>query len=442
MFFNYLKLAIRVLGRKKFFTAITLFGISFTLAILMLIVSVLETEVGKTKPITDKDKMVIASSLQLKKQFYDTLYVYDTIMVSGDMTIDTSFTTQEAGTNNSNNQYAFWFLEKYLDNVPNAEKHSFFSANNSYNAYVNNSKVEIDAIYADAGFWDVFDFDFLEGFGFGASSVEQGELVAVITTDLADRYFGRKSDVLGEEITMDGKTFKITGLVKPPGVSLLSAGIVVPHTLLPQVGRNNEDGFGGVMGVFVGANPDAVDLIKDDIKFLNSSIPIPPNMQQYYNEIIVSHSSFYEIYADSLLDMETPEESLKYMRWIMMALLSLFILLPTLNLINLNVSRILERSSEIGVRKAFGADRTVLLTQFIVENVVQTFIGGLIGLGLALLMMYLINDAKLMGDVILKVNYRFFIYSFLICILFGVVSGFLPAYRMSKLHVVSALKSK
>jgi len=125
-----------------------------------------------------------------------------------------------------------------------------------------------------------------------------------------------------------------------------------------------------------------------------------------------------------------------------MALLSLFILLPTLNLINLNVSRILERSSEIGVRKAFGADRTVLLTQFIVENVVQTFIGGLIGLGLALLMMYLINDAKLMGDVILKVNYRFFIYSFLICILFGVVSGFLPAYRMSKLHVVSALKSK
>jgi len=285
MFFNYLKLAIRVLGRKKFFTAITLFGISFTLAILMLIVSVLETEVGKTKPITDKDKMVIASSLQLKKQFYDTLYVYDTIMVSGDMTIDTSFTTQEAGTNNSNNQYAFWFLEKYLDNVPNAEKHSFFSANNSYNAYVNNSKVEIDAIYADAGFWDVFDFDFLEGFGFGASSVEQGELVAVITTDLADRYFGRKSDVIGEEITMDGKTFKITGLVKPPGVSLLSAGIVVPHTLLPQVGRNNEDGFGGFMGVFVGANPDAVDLIKDDIKFLNSSIPIPPNMQQYYNEI-------------------------------------------------------------------------------------------------------------------------------------------------------------
>ena len=127
----------------------------------MLIISVLETEVGNTKPISDKDKMVVASALQLKRQFYDTLYVYDTVMVSGEFTIDTSYTLNEAGTNNSNNQFAFWFLDKYLDDVPNAVEHTFFSANNSYNAYVNNSKVEIDAIYADAGFFDVFDFEFL-----------------------------------------------------------------------------------------------------------------------------------------------------------------------------------------------------------------------------------------------------------------------------------------
>ena len=57
MISNYFKLAFRVLGRKKFFTAITLFGISFTLAILMLIVSVLETEVGSTPPLTEKTKL-------------------------------------------------------------------------------------------------------------------------------------------------------------------------------------------------------------------------------------------------------------------------------------------------------------------------------------------------------------------------------------------------
>ena len=54
--------------------------------------------------------------------------------------------------------------------------------------------------------------------------------------------------------------------------------------------------------------------------------------------------------------------------------------LPAINLINLNLSRILERASEIGVRRAFGARRGTLLGQFLVENIVLTFVGGILGL--------------------------------------------------------------
>ena len=60
----------------------------------------------------------------------------------------------------------------------------------------------------------------------------------------------------------------------------------------------------------------------------------------------------------------------------------LVMLLPTLNLININVTRIMERSSEIGVRKAFGASSRTLVYQFIVENIILTLIGGII-LGMA-----------------------------------------------------------
>ena len=128
------------------------------------------------------------------------------------------------------------------------------------------------------------------------------------------------------------------------------------------------------------------------------------------------------------------------MKWVLIALFSFLIILPTLNLINLNVGRIMERSSEIGVRKAFGADQRTILIQFIIENIIQTFLGGIIGLGLAVLGIYLINDTRLMGDVVLKINYRFFSYSIIICLIFGLLSGLLPAYKMSKMHVVSALK--
>lgn len=443
MISNYFKLALRVLGRKKFFTAITLFGISFTLAILMLIVSVMETEVGSTKPLTKKDRIVILPNLQIKKMFYDTIYTVDTSMLDGIMKLDSSYKVEEAGQNNSNNEFAWSYLDRHLSDVPSAANYTFFNANSIFNAYVNNAKVEMNTIYTDHRFWEIFDFEFIEGFGFGASSVDQEEPVAVITTDLADDYFGRTKDVLGEEVELDGLSFKVVGVIRPPGISLLTSDIMVPHTLLKSVGRGEEVGFGGFMAIYEADNPKGIQKIKDDIAFINRSLEVHPSLQEYYNQVVVKPWSYHEIYAAQLLDMDdddTTSNSLSALKKIMLGLLGLFVLLPTLNLINLNVGRIFERSSEIGVRKAFGASQSNILGQFIIENVIQTLLGGIIGMGLAMLMIYLINDARLMGDIILKVNTKFFIYSIIITLIFGVLSGLLPAYRMSKLHVVNALK--
>jgi putative ABC transport system permease protein len=93
------------------------------------------------------------------------------------------------------------------------------------------------------------------------------------------------------------------------------------------------------------------------------------------------------------------------------------------------------------VRKAFGANKVNLLIQFIFENIVQTLIGGLIGFLIAVALIYYINSAQLLGDTVLKIDTSFYLISFLICILFGVLSGALPAYRMSRMHIVQALKS-
>src|SRR6201986_3577300 len=73
----------------------------------------------------------------------------------------------------------------------------------------------------------------------------------------------------------------------------------------------------------------------------------------------------------------------------------LFMLLPTLNLVNINITRIMERSSEIGVRKAFGASSKTLVYQFLVENVILTLLGGLIGIILSFIVIEVINSADL-----------------------------------------------
>ncbi|HEY0109319.1 MAG TPA: FtsX-like permease family protein [Fibrella sp.] len=115
--------------------------------------------------------------------------------------------------------------------------------------------------------------------------------------------------------------------------------------------------------------------------------------------------------------------------------------LPAINLVNINVSRILERASEIGIRKAFGAPVRTLLWQFIVENIFITFIGGAIALVLTLLIINLINNSGWIAHADLTINMSVFLVSVLVCLIFGLLSGVIPALRMSKLNIAEAMKA-
>ena len=118
----------------------------------------------------------------------------------------------------------------------------------------------------------------------------------------------------------------------------------------------------------------------------------------------------------------------------------LFMLMPTINLVNINVSRIMERSSEIGVRKAFGASSGTLIGQFLVENIFLTLIGGLIGFLLSVVVLEIIADSGVIPYAQLGLNWRVLAIGMGLTIVFGIISGVYPAYKMSKLQAVEALK--
>jgi len=120
----------------------------------------------------------------------------------------------------------------------------------------------------------------------------------------------------------------------------------------------------------------------------------------------------------------------------------LVMLLPTLNLVNINVTRIMERSSEIGIRKAFGASSKTLVYQFIVENLILTILGGCIGIILSFIIIQIINNAYLIPNLVLTLNLTVLSIGLLTCLVFGLLSGVYPAWRMSRLHVVTALKAQ
>jgi putative ABC transport system permease protein len=101
----------------------------------------------------------------------------------------------------------------------------------------------------------------------------------------------------------------------------------------------------------------------------------------------------------------------------------------------------MERSSEIGVRKAFGASSGTLVYQFIVENIILTLLGGFIGVILSFVAIQVLNGMNLIPNLVLSINFTVLAIGLLICFLFGLISGVYPAWRMSKLNVVTALKA-
>lgn len=442
MLSNYIKLAWRVLSRRKFFSFITLFGISFTLGILMVVLSFLQSELGTSSPLGNKNDIVFVEQFRLKKTFFDTIATIDTIVKDGIMLYDTTLEIKEKGTSNTQSEFNHKLLETYFSDIHTARNKTFFNFSYTNDVYVNGVKHSLNILLGDQNYFDVFNHEIIEGRVFDKQEMEKGAKVIVISDKTARDYFGTTKEVIGREIEFDGKAFQVIGMYPNSAkiVPYVSPDGVSPYSIIDQ---NSADDFyfGSFSAIYLKNKSSDFNAIKTEIKNASKKVPLdhPDNKYQYDNVELIPQS-YNEMYADSIYDGENPEESLKTMKWILLALLSFFVLLPTLNLINLNVSRIMDRSSEIGVRKAFGAHQNNIVSQFIIENIVQTILGGLIGLLLAFGLINLINTGGYLGEAQLVLNAKFFLYSFIATLIFGILSGLVPALKMSKLQIVNALK--
>jgi len=438
---SYFKLAIKVLKRKKFFTFISLFGISFTLMILMLITSFLENELGKHAPLSQKDNMVFLDWVSMRLMVPDTILQIDSTMIGSTMEYDTTQTYDKRQISMSRSSYSYNLLDQQLRNVQGAEAYTFYSYGFTYNIFKDGQKMILEGVYSDASYWEVFDFQFLEGGPFTKMDVTNQVQCAIISEKTGREYFGTTTNLVGQEIVVEKKHFKIVGVIKPPTTNhgAVQADLFIPFTNMPSYFFDDPtELLGPFQAVYIAKNKSNKKIIKDDLKRISEQYTMPK--PEEYNEIEIESITFNEQYAYDLMDQDTPQKSLSLAKWVLFFLLGLFILLPTLNLININISRILERSSEIGERKSFGADSTQILLQFVFENIILTFLGGVIGLLLALVAIYIINDSQFLPNTYLNLNAKVFFYSFLICLGFGILSGIIPAYRMSKLPIVTSLK--
>ena len=243
------------------------------------------------------------------------------------------------------------------------------------NTYVNNKKIAVNYKYTNAEYWDVMDYEFTEGKAFTKQQTDNADKVAVISEDMKREYFGDTPSVIGKLIEADNVKYRVTGVVKnvPITTYMLYSDIYLPYTVAKTDFRKDKGYQGGFFGVLLANSSADLPKMHDEFEDMVNRLPLP-------SKDVLKIYCHADTYIRSYVDTGDETHSGVTIALTAISIFTLLVmLLPTLNLVNINITRIMERSSEIGVRKAFGASSRTLVYQFIVENIILTLLGGLIG---------------------------------------------------------------
>jgi len=413
---NYLKMALKVLARRKFFTFISLFGISITLLVLLVATAMLDQVFAPQEPETRADR---------------TLGIYQVTL---------------RGENSTFNGFAgYGLLDRVVrglpEELPAVEKVSIFTTPSNAISYVGGQKIESSLKRTDGTYWQILDFSFVEGGPLTEEDEANARFVAVINESTRDRFFG-KGPAVGRTLEADGQRFRVVGVVRDVPILRLVAysEIWVPNsTAKSKIYR--KEYLGNFMAAFLARSrsdfPDIKAAVERRFRLAEEHIP-DRTMFQTLNG---GADTLFE--AASRIVFGEGRESRPELLWaLFIGLAVLFMILPSVNLVNINLSRILDRASEIGVRKAFGASSRTLVGQFVVENVVLTLLGSAIGLVLAVAVLAGLNASGLIPYADLRLNFRVFFEGLALALFFGLFSGVYPAWKMSRLHPVQALRGR
>lgn len=312
----------------------------------------------------------------------------------------------------------------------------------------------------DPAFFRIYALQFLEGHPFTEADLASGIHTAVISDDLARRLFGTTEGVVGRSFSMDYVNYHVCGVVR--GASFLTrqsyAQVYAPYSIESNYKDPVVSSFPycGLFNVtfLVKDNAQAKALraeIKDLTRRVNAQYKGQWQMELWEQPTSHALSVFKEYPADT--SFSSWKVAGRMMLWILVLLV-----VPSLNLNGLIASRMESRLPEMGVRKSFGASRSALLSQVMWENFFLTLVGGLLGLLVAWIMLYVgrgwifmlfdswpmdipeganlyVSGEMLFAPVV-------FLIAFLLCLVLNLLSALWPAWMSLRKPIVYSLYEK
>ena len=276
-----------------------------------------------------------------------------------------------------------------------------------------------------SNFQDVNNWTMAEGRFISSKNVENRERVAVVGQTVVKNLFAGE-DPVGKEIRVKNIPFRVIGVLNSKGNGTMGNDqddvIFIPYTTAME----RVEGVDSLRMVYVVASDDnGIDRLQSDIE----------NLLRVRHSIKDTNLDDFNIQNMKSI-METMEQTTGTLTLFLGAVAAISLVVGGIGIMNIMLVSVTERTREIGIRKALGATYFVIVTQFLIEAVVISLMGGLIGIALGIGASKLIGLASGMSTVI---SVPTIVLSFAFSMAIGLVFGIYPARKAAKLNPIDAL---
>lgn len=414
---NYIKVAFRNLIKNKAYAAINILGLALGLMVSLIVFLYVQEENGYEKHISDYNRIYrIGINANMLGQVMD-----GPISPSpAAQTLRNDFAEVESATR---------FRKVGQEILLRNEQTKF---------YIN------DGGRADSLFFDIFDYQFI--YGDPKEALKDPNSI-VLSEETAIKFFDSENP-MGKIINYDNRRdLIVTGVyIQPEGNSHFTVNFLIPENNITPIWVSNN--FYTYLKLKEGVNPDEFLVTMQD-HFMSFMAPqveqyLKINIEQFLSE---GNSFNYDIqpitdiHLHSQRQWELEQNGNVIYLYIFIGIALLVILIAGINFMNIATARSAKRAKEVGIRKISGASKTVLISQFLVESLVQSFIALLLAFVMLELIITGFNNIMETNLKLLDSSFvQTLVFALVITILYGLFAGSYPAFFLSSFQPVKVLK--
>lgn len=297
--------------------------------------------------------------------------------------------------------------------------------NGSYVVIYQNKNWTTSVAGVNSNFQDVNNWTMTSGRFFSDKNVQNRERVAVVGQTVVKNLFADE-DPVGKEIRVKNIPFRVIGVLKSKGNGTMGNDqddtVLIPYT----TSMERVEGIDYLRRVYVVAKDDGgIDRLQADIE----------NLLRVRHNIKDTNLDDFNIQNMKSI-METVAQTTGTFTLFLGAVAAISLVVGGIGIMNIMLVSVTERTREIGVRKALGATYSVIVTQFLIEAVVISLMGGFIGIAFGIGASKVIGMVSGMSPI---VSVPTIIMSFAFSMAIGLIFGIYPARKAAKLNPIDAL---